>query len=858
MESNEKKSIEESRAKRALWLNILKWFGIVVGAILFLLLVVICNLGAIVEHIVEKYDMELVGRRIEAEDVSVRLFKSEAEIYDITLYEDDEETPFVAFNRLYAKIDIWALLSNKVHIKRLVAQYPYARIDQGEDSFNFDSLIDFISASYSSDDSAEESSSSWEVIVDNIELVEGRLAYSDTTIDQQWSVSEMNVGCEHLSLADEMNKLDVSLMVNDSARLDADVELNIATMDFGIEGDLEGFELGDAYKYVVPVVNISALAATVGATVDIEGNILDFMAMDIAGELRVADLKLNAHDGSSLLMANTLSANINRLNLEEQYYNFAAITAHGFATRFVMDKYGTNFDSLFYNEPEISVETTTESLGDDMYDVKEQVTLTTSTDDSALSGMTLTIGNLLLDGGSLYFADRTMHKPFEYNLRNLKVESQNFNLAASNKLSVSANLQKQGSAVIEWNGSLNDFYNQNILASLTNVDMQDFTPYVEYFTAFPVTNGNLTFRSQNVVTNGDLSGINQLDTYKFAVGNKDKSLDAEYNLPLRLGLFVLTDSKEHINIDLPISGRIDSPEFSYRKIIMKALGNVLAKVASAPFRWMSPDKQDAFRHIDIDILDPSFDSEHYARLDDMAAALKGDSTIKVRITQRVNYERAKQGLAQLDLKIAYYNSTQSSPDKLLDMLDFARISQMRLSRQEVAAFADSQLMSRGIDPTHLSIGAKATALYGDMIDTQLTSLMEHRNRTIREYMEFQHKDMPEGSFTINEVVIDNIRNYKGKDRYTVTLVIDDEEVEIVADEIAEESFDEEYFDAWALEDDALGTEFDDSSTLEHTMPEAIVELSTEAIAAIDGAIVAEAQASGEATETAENRESNNQ
>ena len=858
MENNEKKSIEEGGSKRSLWLSILKWFGIVVGAILFLLLVVICNLGAIVEHIVEKYDMELVGRRIEAEDVSVRLFKSEAEIYNITLYEDDDKTPFVAFNRLYAKIDIWALLDSRVHIKHLVAQYPYARIDQGEDSFNFDSLIDFITTTYSSDDNTEESGSSWEVIVDNIEFVGGRLAYSDTTIDQQWSVSEMNIECEHLSLADEMNKLDVSLLVNDSARLDADVELNIATMDFGIEGDLEGFELGDAYKYVVPVVNLSTMAATVGATVDIEGNILDILAMDIAGELRVADLKLNAHDGSSLLTANTLSANINRLNLEEQYYNFAAITAHGFATRFVMDKDGTNFDSLFYNEPEISVETTTESLGDDMYDIKEQVTLTTSTDDSALSGMTLTIGNLLLDGGSLYFADRTMHKPFEYNLRNLKVESQNFNLASSNKLSVSANLQKQGSAVIEWNGSLNDFYNQNILASLTNVDMQDFTPYVEYFTAFPVIDGNLTFRSQNVVTNGDLSGINQLDTYKFAVGNKDKSLDAEYNLPLRLGLFVLTDSKEHINIDLPISGRIDSPEFSYRKIIMKALGNVLAKVASAPFRWMSPDKQDAFRHIDIDILDPSFDSEHYARLDEMAAALKGDSTIKVRLTQRVNYERAKQGLAQLDLKIAYYNSTQSSPDKLLDMLDFARISQMRLSRQEVAAFADSQLMSRGIDPTHLSIDAKATALYGDMIDTQLTSLMEHRNRTIREYMEFQHKDMPEGSFTINEVVIDNIRNYKGKDRYTVTLVIDDEEVEIVADEITEESFDEEYFDAWALEDDALGTEFEDSNTLEHTMPEAIVEISTEAIAAIDGAIVAEAQESGEATETVENRESNNQ
>lgn len=806
MENSAKKTSEEKPAKRSVWLKILKWLGIFLGAILFVVLVIICNLGTIAEHIIEKYDTQLVGRRIEAEDVSIRLFKSEAEIYDITLYEEDSETPFVAFNRLYAKIGLWELLDEVVHIKRVVAQFPYARIDQGEESFNFDSLIDYLVAKYSSDEPDDDSDSDWEVIIENIELSDGRLAYTDTTIDQSWNVSELDIATERLSLGDEMNQFEVALLVNDSGRLDADLGLNISTMDFKLDGTVEGFALADTYKYIVPVVNISSLAGSVGADVEIEGNILDFLKMNIAGEVKVEELALNAHDGSSLLTANTLSATINRLNLDEQYYNFAAITAHGYATRFILDKERTNFDELFYSEPEISVETTTESLGDDMYDVKEQVTLSTSTEDSALSGMTLTIGNLLLDGGSLYFADRTMHKPFEYNLRNLKVESQGFNLNGTNKLTVSANLQKQGSATIEWNGSLNDFYNQNLLASLTNVDMKDFTPYLEYFTAFPITAGNLTFRSQNVITNGDLSGINMLDTYKFKVGDKDKSMDAEYNLPLKLGLYVLTDSKEHINIDLPISGRIDSPEFSYRKIIFKALGNVLAKVASAPFKWMSSDKQDAFRHIDVDLLDPSFDSEHYARLDEMAEALKADSTVRVRLTQRVNYERAKQGLSQLDLKIAYYNSTQSSPDRRLDMLDFSKIRDMRLSRQEVAAFADSQLVAKGIDPTHLSIAAKAQALYGDYVDIQLRSLMEHRNTTIREYMEFQHQDLPDSAFVINDVVIDNIRNYKGKDRYTVTLVIDSEEVEIVADDIVEESFDEEYFDAWALEDESIGTE----------------------------------------------------
>ena len=73
-------------------------------------------------------------------------------------------------------------------------------------------------------------------------------------------------------------------------------------------------------------------------------------------------------------------------------------------------------------------------------------------------------------------------------------------------------------------------------------------------------------------------------------------------------------------------------------------------------------------------------------------------------------------------------------------------------------------------------------------------------------MAFQHQDLPDSAFVINDVVIENIRNYKGKDRYTTTLIIDSEEVEIVADDIVEESFDEEYFDAWALEEEAEGTD----------------------------------------------------
>ena len=62
---------------------------------------------------------------------------------------------------------------------------------------------------------------------------------------------------------------------------------------------------------------------------------------------------------------------------------------------------------------------------------------------------------------------------------------------------------------------------------------------------------------------------------------------------------------------------------------------------------------------------------------------------------------------------------------------------------------------------------------------------ESRNRIISDYMSFQHQDLAEGAFSISNVVLEEIMEYRGKDRYTVTLIIDDEEVELTPAESEE-------------------------------------------------------------------------
>ena len=767
----------KSRGRK--WLKaLLITFGVLLSLVLVALAAVIIWLGPIAEWAVEKYDMEYAGRRIEMSNLRIQLFKGDISVDSLYLFEANESTHFVSVDRFEGHVEIMDALDKHINIGRLALTRPRAYVVQNGSQFNFDDLLEFISTKYASDEEVEEPTEPWLISIKNVSLEDGVASYLDRELDKQWELSSLNIKSDSIMLSNAMTHIDASMRINREAQLSGHLGLNLESYDMEFKGQLSDFQLGEVYKYIVPVVNLRELYGLLSTELEISGNVMEAMAMNITGDISVDSFHMTAADGRELLSAENISAEISELNLEKQRYVLSSLTADIYSTQFIMQKDGTtNFDGLFYDEPEVSLETKSESVGEQLYDQREMVKISTDDNASVMSGMTLRIGDLHLRRGNIFFADRTMKKDFEYRLNSIDIQSRNFDIARNNKITIKANMQRQGTAMLRWEGSLNDFYNQSLLASLQNVNMEDFTPYTEHYTAFPITSGNLTFRSQNTIHNGELSGMNRLGTYDFKVGKKDKSLDPEFKIPLRLGVYVLTDKDNHIDVDLPITGHIDSPEFSLRKVIFKAIGNLLLKIVASPFSWMSDEKKDTFKSINFELLDPGLNSEQYARLDKMAESLKEDETLSVRLTQRVNYNKARREIAELNLKMAYYNSTQREADKRLDMLDLVLIQEMKLGNKEVSQFADSLLIAKGMDPQHLSTHAKAEALYGDVVDLQLIRLMEARNKTISDYMAFQHKELAPERFSVKSMTGAEMREYNGKERLGVTLIIDGEEMQ---------------------------------------------------------------------------------
>ncbi len=116
-----------------------------------------------------------------------------------------------------------------------------------------------------------------------------------------------------------------------------------------------------------------------------------------------------------------------------------------------------------------------------------------------------------------------------------------------------------------------------------NLEMTNLTPYSGKFAGRRIDSGKLSVDLEYKIKDRQLAGENKFIVNKLKLGERVDSPDA-MNLPLDLAIALLEDSNGIIDLDLPVSGSLDDPQFSYGRIIWKAIVNVLTKLVTAPFR----------------------------------------------------------------------------------------------------------------------------------------------------------------------------------------------------------------------------------------------------------------------------------
>ena len=201
------------------------------------------------------------------------------------------------------------------------------------------------------------------------------------------------------------------------------------------------------------------------------------------------------------------------------------------------------------------------------------------------SSFSATIGRVLINDGAADFADESLPLPFAAKIENL-----------AGSLSTIATDSAEPSTV-ELEGAVDEFGLVRITGFLTpldvaqntdldvvfeNVDMPKFSAYTIPFAGREIASGRLDLDLGYEVVESQLVGDNKIVLRDFELGDEVPHPGAT-SLPLGLAVALLKDSSGKIDIDLPVSGDLNDPEFGYGGVVVKALTNLVIKIVASPF-----------------------------------------------------------------------------------------------------------------------------------------------------------------------------------------------------------------------------------------------------------------------------------
>lgn len=266
-------------------------------------------------------------------------------------------------------------------------------------------------------------------------------------------------------------------------------------------------------------------------------------------------------------------------------------------------------------------------------------------------GADLRVDAITLQDGNIRFTDNFVKPNYTANLTAIGGSIGTISTAANQTpADVTLRGSVDGTAPVDIHGKVNPLAPTafvDLTAKADGVELTNLTPYSAKYAGYPITKGKLTMDLHYLLDSGKLTADNHIFIDQLTFGDRVESKDAT-NLPVRLAVALLKNSRGEIDVHLPVSGSLDDPQFSVGGIVIRALVNLIARAVTAPFSLLASAFGGAggeeLGYIEFDPGTSNISQASVAKLDKLAAALKDRPALKVDIVGRVDPAFDRDGL----------------------------------------------------------------------------------------------------------------------------------------------------------------------------------------------------------------------
>jgi hypothetical protein len=250
----------------------------------------------------------------------------------------------------------------------------------------------------------------------------------------------------------------------------------------------------------------------------------------------------------------------------------------------------------------------------------------------------------------------------------------------------------------------------------------------------------LDYQSKDTVVNMHLKSSNKIHIEKVSLGKKT-AVKPVYKLPVRMAVSLLKDEKDNIDLNIPVTGNLDDPNYKLGKIIGRVLSELVLKTAESPF-WvlakLFKGNEDDMKQFQFEYLQEKLVEKQLHRLDDVSKVLNKKKELNVEITQVFDSLEEKDELALLLAKKKYYQDTKHIVnDSLLCKRKKRKLMQAenKTATQDTLfdKYLNEKLNLKGNEL--IAIEDKCIRLLGDeMLNREIHKLMEKRNQQVADFL----------------------------------------------------------------------------------------------------------------------------
>ncbi|OUT16368.1 DUF748 domain-containing protein [Campylobacter concisus] len=327
--------------------------------------------------------------------------------------------------------------------------------------------------------------------------------------------------------------------------------------------------------------------------------------------------------------------------------------------------------------------------------------------------LNFSIKNFSLNNGEVDFSDASLFMPFATRISKLNGKLTDIDKKRPSSGEFQGVVGKNGFSKIT--AKLFPFeikQNTEIKLDFKDIDLINVTPYSGQFVGYKIEKGKLNLNLKYSIIDSKLDGSNLINFDSLTLGEKVDSKDA-VNLPLSLAISILSDENNQINIDLPVEGNLNDPDFKYGGVVWAAVKKLFADITLAPFRFLGNALGLGSKDLSsIDFLAGSSEliSSEAAKIDDFIKITSEKPKMKLSITPTYS-----------EIDVLYFK------EKKLDQ----KINQLIASSGKDYIWALNSLVPNAKDRSDKAL--REEALKAIEVDKEkLTELANERANTIKE------------------------------------------------------------------------------------------------------------------------------